>query len=201
MKYTIYIFTILLLFNCKNATDSPPSSSSERIEFLPEPDKDLREEYEKSIKEEEKSHSITCSRTEMDFLKLKEDKLQTAFFAKLDSIRKVQYPNNDQEKNIMVDLTPRFLNKFLNDINPDSLGINKAFDQEYHFNIAPKNYTDPKTCKDKISITFDEENCNFRLQIFNTFLVEPNWCTESMVIYSFLINDDEIIDFWRNEAG
>ena len=101
----------------------------------------------------------------------------------------------------MVDLTPEYLIEFFADINLDSLTANKQFEKEYHFNIAPKEYTDPQICKDKIDVSFDAENCSFRLNVYNTFLVEPDWCTESMVVYGFKIKNDKIVDFWRQEAG
>lgn len=148
-----------------------------------------------------KIDSVTCLVTAVDFLKLKELELQTQFFFKLDSIRKAHYPNNDQETSIMVDLTSKYLNRFLADINENSLRLNKGYEKEYHFNIAPKGYTDPEICKDKIAITYNEKHCKFRLQIYNTFFVEPDWCTESMVVYEFEIKDNRIVYFWRNEVG
>jgi hypothetical protein len=101
----------------------------------------------------------------------------------------------------MVDLTPEYLNTFLSDIDIDSLNAQKRFAKTYHFNIAPKGYTDPEKCEDKIEVRFDEKNCSFQLLIYNTFLVEPDWCTESVVIYGFSIKKREIVDFWRQEAG
>ena len=101
----------------------------------------------------------------------------------------------------MVDLTPEYLDKFLADLDQDSLSMNNRFEKDYHFNVAPKDYTDPEICKDKIGITFDKEHCSFRLNIYNTFLVEPDWCTESMVVYGFIISNGKIVDFGRQEAG
>jgi len=136
-----------------------------------------------------------------DFLKLSDKKLQAAFFLKLDSIRKVQYPDNNQEKSIFVDLTPEYLSKFLSDIDSDSILANNEIEMKYHFNVAPEGYSDPKTCIDDIRLRLDTEFCQFTLIIYNTFLVEPDWCTESAVIYGFNISGNKIIDFWRNEAG
>jgi len=197
-----YLLIALILIGCQNPeanTDSPPS---DRMELIPEPDKDLREKYEKAMaNDSQQINPIPCASKANDFLKLKDKALQKEFFFMLDSIRKVQYPDNDQELTIMVDLTPEYLNKFLTDLNKDSLRLNNTFEKEYHFNIAPKGYTDPKVCKDKIQITFDEEYCSFRMVIYNTFFVEPNWCTESTIVYTFRIEEDRIIDFGRNEAG
>jgi len=202
MKNLIYILTVLIFFGCGNSEKKETTTNSDRMELVPEPDKDLGEEYEKSIvKDSGQINSSTCKGKTVDFLKLKNKELQADFFSKLDSIRKVQYPDNDQETSIMVDLTPEYLIKFLNDIDLDSLKVNKEFEEGYHFNIAPKDYTDPEVCKDKIAVSFEVENCSFRLNIYNTFLVEPNWCTESMVVYGFKIKNDKIVDFWRQEAG
>jgi len=101
----------------------------------------------------------------------------------------------------MIDLNPTLLAQFLKDINQKALVNNGQFEKEYHFNIAPKGYSDPKTCKDKISIEFYPDKCGYRMVIWNTFLVETDWCTESQVIYSFEIRGDQIMDFHRNEAG
>lgn len=142
-----------------------------------------------------------CSTKALDFMLLQQETIQKTFFAQLDSVRQSQYPNNDQEREIMVDLTPEYLEKFLTDLSPDSLRKTGFFEKNYHFNLAPDGYTDPEVCKDKIQITFHEEYCSFRLCIYNTFWVEPNWCTESMVVYVFRIEGNKIIDFSRNEVG
>ncbi|MBD8489690.1 hypothetical protein IFO69_13115 [Echinicola sp. CAU 1574] len=202
MKDLIYILTVLTFFGCGNTVKKETTTTSDRMELVPEPDKDLREEHEKSMeKNSEQAASTTYMGKTEDFLNLKDKELQADFFYKLDSIRKVQYPNNDQEASITVDLTPEYLIEFLADINSDSLTANKQFEKEYHFNIAPKDYTGSEICKDKIAVSFDAENCSFRLNIYNTFLVEPDWCTESMAVYGFKIKNDEIVDFWRQEAG
>lgn len=152
-------------------------------------------------KKETEKESKFCNAKAADFIKLKKKNLQSTFFLKLDSIRKVQYPNNDQESSIMVDITPEYLNDFLTTLNIDTLKSKHRFTKEYHFNVAPKGYTDPKLCKDKIEIVFDSKNCCFRLNIYNTFLVDSDWCTESMVVYVFQIINDTIVTFWRNEVG
>jgi hypothetical protein len=149
----------------------------------------------------QKADSVSCPGSSMDFLKLEDHEMQTDFFACLDSIRKVQYPDDDQEVSIMVDLTPAYLNEFLADIDLDALSQNNHFERAYHFNLAPEGFTDPEICKDKIAVSFDVEHCSFRLNIYHTFLVEPDWCTESMVVYGFKIKHDEIFGFWRQEAG
>lgn len=135
----------------------------------------------------------------MDFLKLTDKTIQADFFHKLDSIRKVQYPKNDQDTAIFVDLTPKLMDIFIKDLNKDELNKTGSFEKEYNFNIAPPKYKDSKECIDKISLSFDKETCSFRLVIFNEFFAE--WCQESSVFYGFQINGDKILDFGRNEAG
>lgn len=202
MKNLIYILTGLIFFGCNNTQEKETASVSDRMELVTEPDKDLREDYEKSMeKDSEQVTFTTCMGKTEDFLKLRDKELQIDFFSKLDSVRKVQYPNNDQETSIIVDLTPEYLTEFLADINLGSLIANRQFEKEYHFNIAPKDYIDPEICKDKIAVSFDAGNCSFRLNVYNTFLVEPDWCTESVVVYGFNIENDKIVDFWRQEAG
>ena len=125
--------------------------------------------------------------------------LQADFFRQLDSIRKVQYPKNNLDTSIFVDLTPKLLDRFIKDLNKDELSKTGEFEKEYNFNIAPRQYADSKECKDKISITFDKNTCSFRLVIFNEFFAE--WCQESTVIYGFEIDGDKILNLGRNDAG
>lgn len=137
----------------------------------------------------------------LDFMKLQNKALQKKFFLQLDSIRNVQYPNSDQETEIMVDINSNLLTQFLKDIDQTALSKNGRFEKEYHFNIAPKGFSDPKTCTDKISIEFYPEHCSYQMIIWNTFLVEPDWCSEHQIMYSFEIKDNRIINFRRDEAG
>lgn len=137
----------------------------------------------------------------LNFMKLKNKSVQDNFFNHLDSIRKFQYPENNQETEIMVDLNQMLLNQFLKDIKQVVFSKTGRFEKEYYFDIAPEGYRDNETCKDKISIEFNPKSCRYQMVIHNTFLVEPNWCTESQVIYSFEIKGDRIINFSRNEAG
>ena len=203
VKSVFYILTTLTLLGCANSTNK--EKSSEIIIATPDSETErilkVEEEPIKSDFEPAQIESIDCSGTISDFLKLNDKELQLDFFSNLDSIRKVQYPDNDQDTLIMVDLTPEYLTMFLTDINSNSLMVNNQFEKEYHFDIAPKDYTDPEICKDKIAVSFDDKSCSFRLHIYNTFLVEPDWCTESMVVYGFKIENDKITDFWRQEAG
>lgn len=202
MKTLTYILTVLLLIGCSNSSNN--GKVSETIESESQSLTDSTVEVEETVNannEIQQIESSKCSGTISDFLKLEQQDLRTDLFAKIDSIRKVQYPDNDQETSIMVDLTAEYLTRFLKDIDTDSLTQNQGFEKEYHFDIAPEGFTDPTDCKDKITVSFNNKDCSFRLTIYNTFLVEPNWCTESMVVYGFKIKNSRIIDFCRQEAG
>lgn len=145
------------------------------------------------------SDTASCDKTAMAFLKLAEKSIQADFFHQLDSIKKVQYPQNEQDTTIFVDLTPRLLNMFLEDMKEGEFSKTSKFEKEYNFNIAPPDYTDSKECKDKISITFDKRTCSFLLVIYNEFFAE--WCQESTILYEFKITDNKIYDLRRNTAG
>ena len=202
MKNLIYILTLLILFGCGNSDKKDNQIASDRMEFIPKPDKDLREKYEKSIIEgSEQIDSIICSGRAVDILKLKEKELQIEFFLKLDSIKKLQYPDKDQDTCNSVDLTPALLNKILKDINGMTLQEKGVFTSFYNFNIACPGFTDSEVCKDKVSIHFFEESCCFRIVIENSYMVEGDCIGGSQVVYGFKIDNGRIIDFGRQEAG
>lgn len=148
-----------------------------------------------------KTDSLACSQNMLDFFNLKNKELQAEFFSKLDSIKKEQYPEFNQEITILNDITPKYLNAFLKDIDKDSFLKNKQFVKEYHFNIAPDGFTDPKVCSDKIEVVYDEQACSFRLVVYHTFLVDVGWCVESTISYGFSIQENTIVYIWRQEAG
>jgi hypothetical protein len=198
VRHLIIISTILFFLGCINNREKETSTATDRLEVLPEPDSNLKEEYLKS-KSDDQRDTVSCDKTAMDFLKLSDKTIRADFFHQLDSIRKDHYPKNDQDTAIFVDLTPKLLDKFIKDLNKDQLYKTGEFEKEYNFNIAPPQYTDSKECKDKVSLTFDKKTCSFRLIIFNEFFAE--WCQESTVVYAFKINGDKIWDFGRNEAG
>jgi hypothetical protein len=202
MKIPTYLLLLLSCMACANVETKEAPSTAERMELVPEPDKDLREQSEKQTEVEPKQiHAPHCDASITDFLRLTDVNMQAQLFAHMDSVRTIQYPDQDQETSIMVDLTPEYLNKFLVDLNLDSFATHMHFEQEYHFHVAPKDFTDPPKCTDKISVRFDTVDCSFHLYVMNTFLVEPDWCTENMVVYGFKIEKDRILDFWRQEAG
>jgi hypothetical protein len=135
-----------------------------------------------------------------DILNLDET-FQDNFIYKIDSVRKIQYPNGREDKEIFVDFDKKMLSQFLKDINQKEFYKNNTFEKEYHFNIAPRKYSDPEICKDKISIEFFSETCVYCIRINNTFLVPDNWCTESEVIYYFDLKNGKIDYFNIQQVG
>lgn len=172
MKQILVISTLFLLIACVDKSKNVSSTTSD---------------------------TASCDKSAVAFLKLANNSFQADFFHQLDSIKKVQYPQNDQDAAIFVDLTPKLLNMFLKDMKEGEFSKTNKFEKEYNFNIAPPDYTDSKECKDKISITFDKRTCSFLLVIYNEFFAE--WCQESTIFYEFKIAGDKIYDLRRNIAG
>lgn len=141
---------------------------------------------------------FVCKST--DILNLDET-FQDNFIYKIDSVRKTQHPNGIEDKEIFVDFDKKMLSQFLKDIKQKEFSENNTFEKEYHFNIAPKEYSDPEICKDKISISFFPESCSYLIKIHNTFLVPDNWRTESDVLYYFDLKKSKINYFNIQEAG
>jgi hypothetical protein len=198
MKHLITIFIIFSLFSCAQNQEKVTVTGADSIELTAESDNNLKEVPVES-KAGTQTDSGSCDKTALEFVKLNNKNTRADFFHQLDSVRKAQYPNNDHEPAIFVDLTPKLLDKFLKDLNKDQLVKTGNFDKEYYFKIAPLQFSDSKKCKDKISITFYKETCSFILVIHNEFFAEG--CQESSVTYGFQINGDKISDFARNEAG
>lgn len=194
MKTLITIFTVLFFLSCVN------NKENETLTDPPYPkyDSTVQEGNVKSTHDVQ-SETTACNSAATDILKLRDKIIQADFFHQLDSIRKVQYPNNDQDTAIFVDFTPILLNRFLKDVNKEQLTNTGEFEKEYNFNISPPQYKDSKECKDKISLTFDKETCSFHITIFNEFFAE--WCQESSVTYLFQIVDSKISNFTRSETG
>jgi len=140
-----------------------------------------------------------CSPT--DFTKLKDKKLQDNFFTQLDSVKKVQYPKNDQDTKNAVDLTPKMLNQFLKDFNLETFKKTGIYENYYFFNISPPQFKDSKICKDKISVQYFSESCTYRMIVENVYIVENNCIGGQQVSYNFKIIKNKIVDFGRDEAG
>lgn len=187
MKYLIFISTIL--FSCNNATNLQTSSMAST---------DSLKKFKDSTPLSQDTFYLTQTRAS-DILYLKNPAIQKSFFRQLDSMLKIQYPKNDQEKDIFVDLTPKMLDQFLNDLDTNLLIKNGAFDKSYHFNIAPPMYKDTKKCSDQITLENDVHSNYFSLIISNRFYAE--WCQESAVRYFFIITKNTIRIIGRSEAG
>lgn len=196
---TLMLLLLLHFFGCHAPASESESQQEHNRELVPEPDKSFKEALENE--EISKKSNSNCSMVASDFLLMRSKHLQEQFFYNIDSIRKIQYPNEAVDTSILADITPYYLNVFLRDINIETLVLHKAFSKSYHFNYAPEGYSDPKVCDDDIRLYFDTSTCSFRLVLYNTFLVEPDWCTESAVIYHFKIENDRITSFGRQEAG
>lgn len=187
MKYLLLFSTIL--FSCNNTTNLQTSSMAATDSL-------------KKLKDTTPCSPDTFLLTQTkasDILNLKNPAIQKSFFRQLDSILKIQYPNNDQEKDIFVDLTPKMLNQFLSDLDTNVLIKNGAFDKSYHFNIAPPMYKDTKACSDQITLEYDIHSNYFSLIIGNRFYAE--WCQESAVRYFFIITNKKVLLLDRTEAG
>ncbi|MES2616691.1 MAG: hypothetical protein V4613_02370 [Bacteroidota bacterium] len=197
MRQLIIIASIFLQIGCTNNQKTEAPVASDTIKLTTDSSKTHNEEHLVPT-EDPQIVSIPCNKTALDFLKLKDKKIQASLFHQIDSIRKVHY-SNGEDTFYSFDITPKLLDKFIKDINKDQFVKTREFEKEYNFNIDSSMGKDPKPCKDNISISFEKKNCRFRLIIVNVFYVE--WCHESSVVYYFSINGDRISDFWRGEAG
>jgi hypothetical protein len=131
MKNIIGVLMLLSLFACK----SEKTEQSEVVEKA----------------------AATC--TAADFLELKNEALQTDFFAQLDAITKTQ--NLDATEEIFRDITPELLQTLLSDATKGGFAESKTFEKDYNFNLAPSDFKDSEKCMDKMSVTFDESTCTF----------------------------------------
>jgi hypothetical protein len=147
----------------------------------------------------DRSPMATC--TAADLRRLDDPVLQRSFFSCLDSIRHVQYPDNDQDTTLSVDISPAILTNFLKRVDYQALTREGGTEVELQFNIAPAGYTDPPVCTDKVMIRFLPEHCSFRMVIQSHFLVPPDWCHGAQVSYGFRIGAERILNFGRDEAG
>lgn len=144
--------------------------------------------------------SAQCLLTEIN--RLKNENLKSQFFRLIDSTVTKQYPNNDKEQEIPVDIEPWMLDSLMVCVDNSDREL-ESIECALYFNISPKEFSDSTVCKDKI-ILHVMSSCVFRLEVHNSFYVEndSNWfCTESMVVYSFKIEDDKVLLLMRQEAG
>ena len=143
--------------------------------------------------------NVRC--TAADFKRLGDPVIFRSFFNCVDSMRRAQYPLGDQDTTLSVDISPGVMKEFVTGLDYSLLEKTGEAAMEFHFNVAPKGYTDPPACKDKVSVHFDPGSCRFRMVVYNTFLVPPNWCTEGTVVYAFTVGRNRVLDFYRDEAG
>lgn len=137
-----------------------------------------------------------------DFLLLRDKGVQADFFRQRDSVQKIQYPLDDQDKFNSVDITSKMLQQFLKDIDINQLLKTDNFESSYFFNISPPQFKDSKKCKDVIKVQYFHSSCTFRLVIDNVYLVQDTDCIGgTQVMYSFKIINGRISDFGRDEAG
>lgn len=136
-----------------------------------------------------------------DLKRLREPALFRSFFQCVDSMRRVDYPNDDQDTTIAVDLSPSMLEELLRQADFEEFQRTGECGVGFQFNIAPKGHRDPPACRDSVWVHFAPDRCEFRMVIKSTFLDEPNWCIEHNVSYGFRIGMDRILGFGRNEAG
>jgi len=203
MKKLSVLVSLFFIVSCSPSQTEIPKTTRKSLSDTTDQHKSVLRtdapEKEEIIPENFSKLDTTCSA--ITFLNLKNSEVQNSFFQELDSAPRHQYTEIIQDTNIMVDITPKYLLLFLDAIDEKSLKEANYFSQDYHFNIAPPQYSDPKKCTDRIAITYNPDSRSFTLQVFNTFLVEPDWCTESMVIYMFKLQGGSITNFARHEAG
>lgn len=140
----------------------------------------------------------TCAAN--DFFELKNEALQTDFFAQLDVAYKATIIENGgevDENDIWQDITSESLQKLLADAEKGGFAESKSFEKEYHLNHAASGFKDSESCMDRLSISFDENECSFSLAIIDSFLDSDEECTESMSSLVFKIENSKIVDFKR----
>jgi hypothetical protein len=196
----ITLFIALYFFACNTADNKTDNPENDTTGFSAKTVQDISSTHNNADTQRVNTSTRLCMAG--DFLKLKNKQLQADFFIQLDSVRKIQYQDSHQDIYNLVDITPAILNKFLNDINIDSLTTNGSYEAKFFFNISPKGYTDSKICDDLIIIRFFNEDCGFRMIIDNVYPVEEQGCAGgAQVIYGFKIINNKIVDFGRQAAG
>lgn len=204
MKLFFILISLLFFFisfSFKNDTEIVKASISIEENYLVE-----------DLTEIEQEKTTNCSIN--DFLILKEKNIQQDFFKKIDSVFVIQYPNpKDRESSI--NITPEILNKYLRDIDKQSLKDSLVVfedvtlaNKEYHFKFIPKSFNQWKTSnyKNNIYIRHSAKDCSFSLYINYSCLIdfegdEDDVVEEHLIFYYFRIINGKIVDFGRNEVG
>ena len=193
MRTIINILAILVISACNNARQNQ-KPADESLVLVPVQDKNLKE-----VSKGMETTKVICSA--IDFMQLSQKDIQTNFFYQLDSILKVQYPNNDQERCNSVDLTPYLLNEFLIKIDKETFQQSGEFTVIFNFNIACPKFYDSEICQDKISVRFFDKTCSFRIVIENNYMVEGDCIGGSQVVYGFDLQNSKVVNLNRQEAG
>lgn len=199
MKKNVILILCLFLVSCKNDTKI---AAIEKQVYL----------SNNSTKTESKKITNNCSVD--DFLLLRKKDVQQDFFKKMDSIFVVQYPNKKDRENT-INVTPEILNRYLKDINEQSLRDSLVVfndvtlaNKEYNFKFIPKSFHQWKTSnyKNTIYIRYSPNHCSFGLYINYSCIIdfedeEDKVIEEHLIFYHFKIVNGKIVDFGRNEVG
>ncbi|WP_108821477.1 hypothetical protein [Dysgonomonas sp. Marseille-P4361] len=93
------------------------------------------------------------------------------------------------------------MNDFFSNIDKNTFVHNLEYSKEYEFDRYPTNYKSDINCIDEISLQFFEDQCEYRLNITNSFYVIDFGCSEHTTIYTFKITDNQIELIDRIMAG
>lgn len=93
-------------------------------------------------------------------------------------------------------VTKTILNDFFSHIDKDTFIRNLEFSKSYEFHRYPSAYKSNIDCGDAITLTYNEDEAIYRLEILNSFYVEDFGCSEHNSYYTFRIvnNRIELID-------
>lgn len=131
-----------------------------------------------------------------NMLSLQNEPLKISFFQKLDSIIEFQYPEKTEKE--AIDINGEILEAFLADLKLHSNKNDSVFEKSYNYNLF-KNKQNVKKYSNTIEVQLFN-NCTYRL-LFINYLETSEYADEGSVVYSFKINNNEIKEFKRQEAG
>lgn len=129
-----------------------------------------------------------------NILLLKQDgKLFRSFFEQIESWKN-EHELASIDDSIFAEISMPLLENFLGALDVAKLRAGEEFVKEYEFNKSPMVYKSDRACVDKIRLSFDKQNCQYKLFVENNFYVdEDNFgCSEHEVYYLFKITDGKI---------
>ena len=174
MKYFILILTLIV--SCSNNTN------------------------QKELDKPKENFKVTKNRNKdcrpLNILMLKEKDVKTLFFQKLDSTVNKQYLGKKKES---VDLSQELLEIFLNDLDTKIFPENLIFQKKYKAKFVIEDIQS-KNESTTIELSYFQEDCFYRMCILNYFETDE-YSDESSVIYFFKIENKQITNFGRQEAG